>query len=283
MCCEKRKHQIGHFLDDELSPEARAVVSDHLQACSACRQELADLQELASGISDSADVPVPSDLWDSIERRLDAESDGVVERHVTRHRFFRSRRWALAASVVFALGLGMMGLSLLNSPAEASSINFGVLLDALPLDARKAFQKFLTLYDARPGSPLDAREFAPSLSFDTPTTLPGGFRLDRVYLLEFGDRPGVAASYERDGEFLAAIFHAPVKEESFGTHKDYPCAVGKHHGHKVEVGSWRMVHLTDPTTCHCVLSQLDESSELPAIMAAVAPRTTSAQAHGHDE
>ncbi|MCH8966864.1 MAG: hypothetical protein IID43_04235 [Planctomycetes bacterium] len=255
-----------------------------MQTCSACSLELANLQELALGICDSSDASVPSKLWDSIERRLSTGADYPTERGVTPYRLLPSRRWALAASLVFVVGLGMLGLSLMDSSARASTINFAVLLDALPLDAQKAFGKFLALYDAQPGSPLDARKFAPSLEFETPPTLPGGFRLDSVYLLQFGDRPGVAASYKRDGEFLATIFHAPVKKENFGTHKDYPCVVGKHHGHKVEVGAWKMVHLTNPTTCHCVLSRLDERTELPAVMAAVAPELPAGGTrHGHQE
>lgn len=283
MRCEKHEHQIGRFLDNELAPDARVEIAEHLETCSVCRRELANLQELTSGVSDCRDVSIPSDIWKSIERRLKTRADRPAERAVTGYRLRGSRRWALAASLVFVVGLGLLGLSSMNSSAKASTIDFGVLLDALPLDAQAAFHKFLTLYDARPGSPLDARKFAPSLDFETPPTLPGGFHLDTVYLLQFGNRPGVAASYVRDGEFLATIFHTPVKKEFFGTHKDYPCAVGKHHGHKVEVGSWKMVHLTDPSTCHCVLSQLDEALELPAVMAAVAPRAATAHTHEHQE
>ncbi len=281
MCCEDYKLQIGRFLDNELTPDVRADVTEHLQTCSACNLELESLQELTLGISDSSEVSVPSDLWDSIECRLGADADRSAKRAVMNYRPFRTRRWALAASLVFVVGLGMLGVSLMDNSAEASTINFSVLLDGLPLDAQKAFRKFLTLYDAQPGSPPDAKKFASSLDFETPPTLPGGFHLDSVYLLQFGDNPGVAASYIRGDEFLATIFHAPVTNENFGTHKDYDCVVGKHHGHKVKVGSWKMVHLTDPTTCHCVLSQLDEASELPAVMAAVAPRASTANVHGH--
>jgi hypothetical protein len=39
----------------------------------------------------------------------------------------------------------------------------------------------------------------------------------------------------------------------------------------VEVKPWRLVHFTDPTTCHCVLSTLDVEKELPAVFAAIAP------------
>ncbi len=283
MCCKEYKDRIGRFLDNELTPDIQTEVGDHLQACTACQHELESLQKLTSEIFDSSGVSMPSDLWNAIEHRLNVGETFPTARAVNRFGLFRSRQWVLAASLVFVIGLGMLGLSVIDSSARASTINFGILLDELPVDAHKAFRKFLALYDAQPGTPREAREFAPSLDFETPPTLPGGFRLDSVYLLRFGNRPGVAATYERDGEFLATIFHAPVKKENFGTHKDYPCVIGKHHGHKIEVGSWKMVHLTDSTTCHCILSQLDEALELPAVMAAVAPRITATRAHNHND
>ncbi len=284
MCCEEHKNQIGHFLDDELSPDARAEFAAHLETCSACSRELADLQELTSAIRKSSLADVPSALWDAIDDRLGANVGSHARRPAPGNGLLRSRRWALAASLAFVAGLGAFGLSLMDSTVSASTINFGVLLDGLPLDAQRAFQKFVTFYDGKPGSARDAKKFASSLDFETPTTLPGGFNLDSVYLLQIGNRPGVAASYTRNGEFLATIFHAPVTSENFGTHKDYPCVVGKHRGHKVEVGSWKMVHLTDPTTCHCLLSQLSEADELPAVMSAIAPnaRAISHGANNHD-
>jgi hypothetical protein len=165
----------------------------------------------------------------------------------------------------------MFGLVWTQPSAAAATVDYSVLLDALPLNAQKAFRKFLLHYDAREGSTVEARRYAPDLNFEVPDTLPGGFRLETVYLLRFGDLPGVAAGYKRNGEFLGAVFHRPVHKENFGPHKDYPCMVGKHKGHKVSVGEWKLVHLMDPTTCHCVLSRLDERTELPAVMAAVAP------------
>ncbi len=296
MCCEDYKLQLEYLLDEALSSDAHEKLSDHLKTCPACTAELDYLRELTSRIPDSSEVRVPPGLWDAIERRLDSGTDdqagqdsrtagqvgqdgGQTAHPVTGYRFLSPTRWAWAASLVFVAGLGLFSLNFIDSPAKASTINFAVLLDALPLDAQKAFDKFLDLYDARPGSSFEAKEFAASLDFETPPTLPGGFQLESIYLLTFGDRPGVAASYKRGDEFLAAIFHTPVGVEDFGTHKDYPCAIGKHHGHKVEVGAWKMVHLTDPATCHCVLSQLDEETELPAVMSAVAPRI---QTRPHD-
>ncbi len=78
-----------------------------------------------------------------------------------------------------------------------------------------------------------------------------------------------ADHYERNGELLAMIFHPPILEEEYGTHEDRECVVGRHRGHAVAVGEWSLVHVTDPTTCHCILSRLDPSSELPTIIAEV--------------
>ncbi len=280
MNCEEIKQQLGHYVDNELTSHMREEVSAHLKTCSTCSLEFKNLQDLTARISDSNNTRVPANLWDSIEQRLDT-MDHPTKHTAPHHSFLRSRRWAMAASIIIVAGIGMFGLSLVDTQAKASTIDFCVLLDGLQLDARDAFNKFLKQYDAQPTTPDKAPRSAPSLNFATPPTLPGGFRLKSVFLLQFGNQPGVAASYERGDDFLAAIFHRPVEQENFGTHKDYPCVVGKHHGHKVEVGSWKMVHLTDPTTCHCVLSQLDETSEIPAIMAAVAPDAINAHTHNH--
>jgi hypothetical protein len=184
--------------------------------------------------------------------------------------------------VVLAVGLGTFGRLWTGSTARASTVDFSVLLDALPLNAQKAFSKFLMLYDARQASPTEAKRYAPDLNFDIPEELPGGFRLQAVYVLRFGELAGVAAAYDRDGEFLGTVFHRPVNKENFGPHRDYPCVVGRHEGHKVSVGEWKLVHLMDPTTCHCVLTRLDEQTELPAVMAAVAPELpASGRRHGH--
>ena len=187
----------------------------------------------------------------------------------------RSTPWAIAAGVVLAVGLGVVGLMSFEKTAQASTVDFGMLLDALPLDANKAFKKFLASYDAKPTTPIAAKRIASDLNFDTPAVLPGGFRLQAVYELQIGRTKGIAAAYDRNGEFLATVFHLPMKHEKFGSHADYPCVIGEHCGYKVQVGEWKLVHLTDPTTCHCLLSKLDEQREMPAIMEAIAPHSAS--------
>lgn len=261
---------MGPYVDDEADPEVRREVETHVSVCCACAEELDDIRQLATSLAQSRPVSVPSELWSAIEERLDSG-------HAARTSFisvFRSRLvLAIAASIVIVMGLGLFGVpwGRDQGQARAATVDFAILLDALQHDAVAGFEKFLAQYNARAATPHEAKRCAPKLSFELPRTLPGGFELQTVHILRFGEAPGVAARYDRGGEFLAVVFHAPVLKEHFGTHKDRACIVGKHRGHRVPVGDWSLVHLTDPTTCHCLLSRLDEATELPAVMAAVAP------------
>ncbi|MEK6676462.1 MAG: zf-HC2 domain-containing protein [Planctomycetota bacterium] len=280
--CENIKDHLGPYLDGEVAPDICREVESHLTLCQTCADELSELRSLAAAIAEPTSVTVPSNLWHRIESRL--EHPATVRRPILY--IFRSRAgFALAASIAVVVGLGLFALPWVRdrgSQVQAATVDFGILLDSLQADAREAFGRFLTNYDAKEATPADAKRYATKLSFDLPAILPGGFELKTTYVLQFGDASGVAARYDRAGEFLGVLFHPPVLREDFGTHKDRSCVVGKHRGHKVPVGEWSLVHLTDPSTCHCVLSRLDEATELPAVMAAVAPGSASTIGATHD-
>lgn len=289
MNCKEVTEHLGAYVDGELPSAPRDDLDAHLATCRSCRADLEALREITTELAVAAKVSVPAALWPVIERRLDRELPtslrakaphrpqihGLRSRDnepASRGTWLRRMPLAVAAVVVSVLGLGLLGPVWTGSTAQASTVDFSILLDALPLDARKAFRKFLVLYNAKEASPVEARRYAPELNFAVPERLPGGFKLQAVYLLKFGRHPGVAAAYERDGDFLGTVFHRPVTKEYFGPHRDYPCVVGRHEGHKVSVGQWKLIHLMEPTTCLCVLSRLDERTELPEIMAALAPQ-----------
>ncbi|HKQ47529.1 MAG TPA: zf-HC2 domain-containing protein [Phycisphaerae bacterium] len=276
MNCETTRQYLGAYFDGEVPLQVRREVEAHLAACPGCTHELASIRDLATRLAPAGPVVVPEGLWSAIERRLDGPAETVPARP---GRFVLLRRYALAASVLVAVGLGAWALLSFGdgaSVSRASTVDFSMLLDALPNDAVTAFEKFLSHYHARQVQPVEAKRTASQLDFDIPESLPGGFRLESAYTLRFGNESGAAAMYVRNGEFLGAIFHRPVHREEFGTHKDYECVIGKHRGHAVVVGEWKLVHVTDETTCHCVLSKLNENSELPAVLMAVAPRAGSA-------
>lgn len=271
MTCAEIKQILGLYVDDELSLIEAQRIRAHVSACDSCRVEVASLRALAVAIADGPTPGVPASLWTGIDRRLSQHTPESVTPRPLRRTIPVMR---IAAVIALVVGLGGLAVFVRQgeSTAQASTIDFGVILDALPLDPQKALSRFLTLYNAVEIAPNEARSFAPDLDFEVPAMLPGGFQRSNTYGLRFGSNPGVAARYEKSGELLVAIFHPTVHPEQFGTHKDYPCVVGDHHGHAVSVGDWQLVHVTDPVTCHCVLSRLNES-ELTPVLKAVAPRS----------
>lgn len=278
--CKEIKDALGVFLDGEAPTPLRNEIEVHLRHCPDCAAELEKLHALARAVAVAPPCEVPSALWDSIEAELKIRAAPRPRMRT----LLLDRPWlALAAMVTIVVGLGWLALPTQRNgvAVQAATVDFAELLDAMQGDARAAFDRFLTVYEAKPGTPRDARRHAPDLNFDLPSLLPGGFEIRETWLLRFGKAPGVAARYDRNGEFLAVVFHSAVLQEHYGTHQDHDCVVGKHRGHKVPVGEWSLVHLTDPTTCHCVLSRLDESTELPPVMAAIAPRADFSAPHDH--
>ena len=274
MDCIEAQAKLGILVDDELAADEVAAVERHLAHCPSCAKESVALRALARRISTIPTVSAPARLWDAIESRLEESAAPLKS---LRSSWPRREFLALAACLFLAVGLG----SLITwwsgggeSTANAAVVDFGPLLDGLRTDPTLAFSQFLSKYQAKKTSAAEAKARAPDLNFDIPNELPGGFRLVEAFTLRFGDQPGAAATYMRNGEFLGAIFHPPVQQEAFGTHKDYSCVIGQHRGHAVAVGDWKLVHLTDATTCHCVLSKLNEQTELPSVLATVAPHAS---------
>lgn len=277
--------QLGRFFDAELTDSERARVESHLRQCPQCQSELAALSSLRDQIVGVQTADPPTVLWQSIEESLDAQarsSQSAPVRQLPRPTLLR--KFAAAASVAAAVSI--IGFTAFwfgrGEPVQAAGVNFAMLLDSISDGAVEAFDRFIAHHNGQSIDPADARRSAPKLDFEVPNGLPGGWRRAKTYRLDFGGSPGVAASYARgDGEFLATIFHPPVTKEDFGSHKDYPCVIGKHRGHSVQVGEWRMVHLTDPSTCHCVLSRITDDDQLAGVMSAIAPRSEPTDGDGH--
>ncbi len=284
MRCEEVTERLDALAGDDMSSVDKDRLLAHLAACPACSEDMALHQALTSHLPSPSSVAVPEGLWPSIRKRLDSEPADSQASPIPPKRHPLRRPIAIAAAIALAVGLGS---ALLNWPdlgtdrAEASTVNFDILLDALPLNPEKAIRRFLVLYDAKPIAPSRAHAYAPDLNFGLPDMLPNGFSLGSVYGLRFGDSPGLAAKYTRAEEIVVVILHPPVDREDFGTHKDYPCIVGEHRGHNVSVGDWNLVHVTDATTCHCVLSRLELGAELSRVLSAIAPSSASASHEHH--
>jgi hypothetical protein len=271
MTCGQIKDRLGPYLDDEVPPEMRSAVEAHLCGCQECSRELESLRDLVSAVAATDAAPVPTELWNAIEGRL-------VKAARRRHAVVLTFRRAVAVAAVLAVAVGLGLLALPGGldgarNARAAVVDFGVLLDGLKMDPDSAFDAFLAQYHPKEVSAAEAKAYAPGLTFELPDTLPGGFQRCAVYELCFGDKHGVAARYMRNGELLGLVFHPPILQMRFGGRENRSCEVGKIHGQTVDVGPWTLSHLTDPTTCHCVLTKLNKANELQAVMAAIAPNS----------
>jgi hypothetical protein len=269
MTCDEIREWLGPYLDDEVAAEARRAVDAHVSACAECSRELKSLRALADRLAQPDGVRVPPELWPAIEARLPATTS-----HRHRIIFTFRRMAAVAAVLLIAVGVGLFALPWGwdgARSAQAATVDFAVLLDGLKMDPDRAFDAFLAQYQPEEVSPAEARAYAPDLTFALPNELPGGFQRVAAYKLHFGNQRGIAARYMRGSELLGFVFHPPLLQMRFGERENRSCTVGMIQGHAVDVGEWTLSHLTDPTTCHCVLTKLDRTSELPAVYAAIAP------------
>ena len=277
MDCARIREHLGALLDGELPVEKQAAVTAHLQSCAACASEFKQLQATIGALRSAdryTDAKAPSSLWSSIASELAGSDSRAVKPPHRILRLFR-RPIAAAASLALLVGVGTL-LSLWATAglpqARAGTVDYSILLDGVANNVDASFERFLTYYHARPIEVAAAHKAAPALSFNLPPELPGSYHLDKVYRLEFGDSPGVAARYQGANGPLIIFFHRPVNKSVLGVHKEMSCHVGNQWGHRVDIGPWKLIHYTDPTTCHCLLSTLDPESEVPAVFAAVAPK-----------
>lgn len=286
MDCETIRVRLGALLDGEASVQERASLETHLGTCVSCRAEFEQLRAMVGHLHRyrrQSEVAAPPHLWSSIQGKM-AKRPRQRRAVPVILAFFRKPA-AIAASLGIVLGVAVFLSVWLGQGAPtaiAETIDYSVLLDGVEKDIEGSFQRFVSYYRGRQIDPDIASAAAPALRFALPREIPGGYRLDRAYALQFGTSPGIAARYQSEKSLLIVFFHPPVDRDHVGVHKEMPCVVGNHYGHRVDVGPWKLVHFTDPTTCHCVLSTLDVESELPAVFAAVAPLFASTQeSHDH--
>lgn len=277
MDCQRVQDELGPYLDRELSVAQMGAFEAHFADCPSCAAELAGGKDLLSRFDSAAELELvpPADIWTSIQHRLTKQhrrQPSVILR-------FFHRPLALAASLAVLLGAGTFLAVTLNPAAkvaQADSIDYSLLLDGLAKDADASVNRFLDHYRAtRMDAKIIAAQSAP-MRFRIPEKLPGGFSLRESYRLQFGAKPGYAARYQQDsGEPIFVFFHTPVSKTTTGVHRDSHCSLAQG-SHCVEVGPWQLIHYTDPTTCHCLLSRIPDEAQLRAILAAISPDLSAA-------
>lgn len=71
MHCKKIRILLSSYSDHATSAEDSGMVEQHLQVCSSCRQELAEIRQLCTFLRQMEQPVVPKTLWTQIRRHLE--------------------------------------------------------------------------------------------------------------------------------------------------------------------------------------------------------------------
>jgi len=275
MSCDEVESRLGELLDGELSAELRPTIERHLDECPACRGEYESLQSMAAALAQPPDAELPAGLWETIEARLDeaaAVSVPAIKRSTRRMRIYQLARRPLAAAalVVLAIGLGWFVWSApWASSAMAAQIDFRPLLERADGDIEAGI---LALIQAYGGEEISLAEAADRMRVRVQAAeeLPGGLQLKSRYLLNMGrHHRALAFHYAGPAGHLLLLQCPPHVERNYGNYECLPCRVGTHDGHGVRVNKLYLMHMMSENVCVCVVSTLDERSELPVALDAV--------------
>ena len=128
MCtCDKALELISARLDGVITPEEAALLEEHLSACPACRDLLADLEGVHEAMP-GLWVEPPADLKDRIMDRI--RSDNVTPLPVRPARKVRWKGWAALAAVCAVALLGAGSLRYLNGNLAGSSTGAAAPMEA---------------------------------------------------------------------------------------------------------------------------------------------------------
>ncbi|MCX5193048.1 anti-sigma factor [Streptomyces sp. NBC_00249] len=106
MSAQSVHEATGAYVLDALPEPERAAFEAHLATCAECAREVRELAETAALLGAAVSVPPPPELREAVLRRI-REVPAGRRRHASAGAGGRPRlRWALAACVAAAVGLG---------------------------------------------------------------------------------------------------------------------------------------------------------------------------------
>lgn len=102
--------RLSQYLDDELGPDERAQVAQHLAGCDACRRTLDQLREVVALAASRPAIQPGEDLWPGIRERLRAAPAEVVPIEAAARRPLR-RRFTFSVPQLAAAAVALMVVS----------------------------------------------------------------------------------------------------------------------------------------------------------------------------
>ena len=165
MTCQDVLERVELYLDRALRPAESRAVEAHLLVCAVCRAEVEAAEAVETRLRNAlGDEAPPHHLWSRIAAHLRADHSGA-ERVERRPRVWRlSRRAAIAASALFAIGVVFAGRRLMTTDVDAAA------LMRTPVDELRSFIDSGRSVDVATTDPAQLRQwFVPRVDFAPPT------------------------------------------------------------------------------------------------------------------
>ncbi len=106
MKCHQVQERLSAFQDNELNPQERARVSDHLESCPACRRQLAEMEKAWQALGDLKEIlPDPGFYGQLVEKIKESSETRSALSFRWLFQFFSSP-WAASTILVTGILLG---------------------------------------------------------------------------------------------------------------------------------------------------------------------------------
>lgn len=272
MDCETIQPRLGEFFDGELEAGLRDEVERHLPQCTACRTELEAIESMAHSLAAPPNATVPGDLWNSIEKRLGGETSPTLTAAPTAHSSTRAR-WrplASAAAIVFVVGLAYLTTILpgTSQTAQAKSFDFAPLLNRVGDDLGAGLQ---ALIDAYGGREITLEQAAKEMRVRVRPRdiLPGGMKLKSTHMVNMLNHESLALHFVGPNDEVLVMQCPPGMMKEYGNRECLACQVDQRPGQVVREGVWSLFHVESENVCICIVSTMDQETELPELMRAL--------------
>ncbi|MFQ5525903.1 MAG: anti-sigma factor family protein [Thermoanaerobaculia bacterium] len=218
--CSEVEQKLSAFIDGELPELERLGIERHLESCADCRRELELLTEALRVIREEGrSVPAPP-AWESVRATVAAST---VQRSTWGRWLWDKRTIAASiglvavAGIVFALVRGEW------SPKTDLTAD-GVESAQLQLAELPGLESFLAAHRARE---VDRAGLEGSLHFaaQVPEELPGGFRLERAFLVRDRCCAGSCLVYRKGKELVSLVQHPPSHPVSWNGGELESCTI----------------------------------------------------------
>ena len=202
--CSEILKRLSAYLDGELSALEALGMRHHLKECGTCRGELEELADLSSYLrSEGRQVP-PSPAWEAVERRLAARV--ARQQAAWWSRQSTPRLVAMAAALAAVVGIGVVFQARQSQRPdflEGARARRGapVEIQAAGLPGLGSFLEAHRATEIPPAALESELHFRPRV----PPELPGGFRLEKAYLIQDRCCAGSCLIYRRGDELVSLV------------------------------------------------------------------------------